>query len=131
MDFAAQPPDLRRLTLGREGFAVLCPLALVDAALYPVLVHRLAASLPASFSAGLAAGPVSRLAALRFVWVAATNSPGDFHPLSIPMLSTQRIRAGLANRPFPGAVATFLVMLPYRIGKEDLDVKKNFLKIFY
>ena len=90
MDFAAPPPDLRRLTLGREGFAVRCPLALAGAASYPVLVHRPTASLPASFSAGLPAGPVSRLVALRFMWVAATNFPKDFHLLSTSMLGTHR-----------------------------------------
>ena len=46
--------------LGRESFAVCCPLALVGAASYPVPVRRLAASLPASFGAPLAVG------ALRF-----------------------------------------------------------------
>ena len=40
--FIAQPPDLRRLSLGHKGFAVSCPLALLDSAFYPVLVHRLA-----------------------------------------------------------------------------------------
>ena len=57
--FPASPPDLRRLTLGRESFAVACPLALVGVASYPVSVRRLASSFPASFSVGLAA---SRLA---------------------------------------------------------------------
>jgi hypothetical protein len=40
--FIAQPPDLRRLSFGHKGFAVSCPLALLDSAFYPVLVHRLA-----------------------------------------------------------------------------------------
>lgn len=39
--FIAQPPDLRRPTLGHKGFTVQCPLALVGNAFYPVLVHRL------------------------------------------------------------------------------------------
>ena len=52
-------------------------------------VRRLAVSLPASFSAGLTAGPVSRLVALRFVWVAATSFPEDSHLLSTPMLGTR------------------------------------------
>ncbi len=46
--FTAQPPDLRCLTLDHKSFAVLCPLALVGFALYPVLVHRLAVSIHAS-----------------------------------------------------------------------------------
>jgi len=40
--FIAQPPDLRRLSFGHKGFAVSCPLALLDSAFYPVFVHRLA-----------------------------------------------------------------------------------------
>ena len=77
MAFSAQPPDLHRLSLGRESFAASCPLALLDCASYPVPVRRLADSLPASFS-----GPLT-VAALRFAWVATTNSPGDSHPLVI------------------------------------------------
>jgi len=73
MAFAARPPDLHRLSLGRESFAVACPLALLGNAFYPVRVPRPAASLAASFSPPLAVG------ALRFAWVATTNSPEDFH----------------------------------------------------
>jgi hypothetical protein len=46
--FTAQPPDLRRLSFDHKCFAATCPLALLGAALYPLLVHRLAASLHAS-----------------------------------------------------------------------------------
>ncbi len=70
----AQPPDLHRLNLGRESFAVACPLALLGSASYPIRVPQLAGSLAASFS-----GPLT-VAALRFTWVATTNSPGDSHP---------------------------------------------------
>jgi hypothetical protein len=73
MAFPAQSPDLHRLSLDRESFAASCPLALLGSAFYPVLVHRLAVSLAASFSRLLT------LAALRFAWVATTNSPEDFH----------------------------------------------------
>ena len=69
----AQPPDLHRLNLGGESLAVACPLALLGSASYPVRVPQLAGSLAASFS-----GPLT-VAALRFTWVAMTNSPGDFH----------------------------------------------------
>lgn len=55
-------------------------------------VRRLACSLPASFSAGLTAGPAYRLVALRFVWVAATCFPRDSHPSSTSMLGTQSKR---------------------------------------
>ncbi len=50
--------------LGREGFAVLCPLALIHSALYPIPVRRLAGLLHASFSARLAAHAL-RLASAR------------------------------------------------------------------
>jgi hypothetical protein len=73
MAFSAQPPDLQRLNFGRESFAAFGPLALLGIACYPVLVHRLADSLAASFSCSLT------LAALRFTWVVTTNSPEDFH----------------------------------------------------
>jgi hypothetical protein len=77
MAFSAQPPDLHRPSLGRESFAASRPLALLDSASYPVPVRRLADSLPASFS-----GPLT-VAALRFTWVATTNSPEDSHPQAI------------------------------------------------
>jgi hypothetical protein len=47
--FTARPPDLRRLTLDHESFAVTCPLALIGVASDPVSVRRPAASLHASF----------------------------------------------------------------------------------
>lgn len=70
---SAQPPDLRRRSLGREGFAVTCPLALLGSASDPIRVPRLADSLPASFSRLLT------VAALRLAWVATTHSPEDLH----------------------------------------------------
>lgn len=73
MPFSAQPPDLHRLSLGRESFAALCPLALLAGASYPVRVPRLADSLATSFSRPLA------VAALWFAWVVTANSPEDFH----------------------------------------------------
>jgi hypothetical protein len=73
MTFPARLPDLRRLTLGRESFAVTGPLALAGTAFYPVSVRQPTGSLAASFSAPLTVG------ALRFTWVATTNSPEDFH----------------------------------------------------
>ena len=69
----APPLDLRHLSLGCKGFAVACPLALLDSASYPVRVPRRAGSLAAAFSRPLA------VAALRFAWVATTNSPEDSH----------------------------------------------------
>jgi hypothetical protein len=89
MAFSALPPDLHRLSLGRESFAVSCPLALLDSASYPVPVRRLADSLPASFSGSLT------VAALRFAWVATTNSPGDSHPLVIVHAGHTRETSGM------------------------------------
>ena len=77
MTFSAQPPDLHCLNLGRESFATIGSLALLDSASYPIPVRQLADSLIASFS-----GPLT-VAALRFAWVATTNSPGDCHPQAI------------------------------------------------
>ena len=77
MTFSAQSPDLHSLSLGRENFAVVGPLALLGRAFYPISVRRLADSLPASFSA-----PVT-LGTLRFAWIATTSSPGDFHSRAI------------------------------------------------
>ena len=38
--FIARSPHLRRLSLDRNSFAVICPLAVLDVALYAILVHR-------------------------------------------------------------------------------------------
>ena len=73
MAISAPSPDLHRLSLGRESFAASCPLALLGNASYPVRVPRRAGSLAASFSSPLT------VAALRFTWVATTNSPEDLH----------------------------------------------------
>ena len=89
MTFSAQPPDLHRLSLGRESFVVSGPLALLDSASYPIPVRRLADSLPASFN-----GPLT-VAALRFTSVATTNSPGDSHPQAI-------VHAGHTKKAPPG-----------------------------
>ena len=71
--FAAPPPDLRRLSLDHESFAVLCPLALLGTAFYPVLVHRHAASLHASSPRSVALSP------LRFASFAVINLREDLH----------------------------------------------------
>ena len=83
--FTAQPPDLRRLILDHKSFAVSCPLALIGAALYPVLVHRLAGSLHASFPRSVT------LSQLRFTSLAVVSSRRDFHP-------QDRAHAGRTNR---------------------------------
>ena len=62
------------LPLDHESFAVFGPLALVGNAFYPVLVHRLAASLHASSPHSVT------LMQLRFTSLAVINSRWDFHP---------------------------------------------------
>ena len=62
------------LRLDHESFAVPCPLALLGSAFYPVLVHRLAASLHASFPHSVT------LMQLRFASFVAINSRRDLHP---------------------------------------------------
>ncbi len=51
MTFPAQPPDLRRLSFGRESFAFMCTLALLGSASYPVSVRRLDGFAPPLLSA--------------------------------------------------------------------------------
>jgi hypothetical protein len=60
--------------LDHESFAVPCPLALLGSAFYPVLVHRLAASLHASSPHSVA------LMQLRFTSFAVINLRRDLHP---------------------------------------------------
>ncbi|MDQ0622180.1 hypothetical protein [Paraburkholderia graminis] len=72
--FTAQPPHLRCLILDHESFALLCTLALIGTASYPVLVHRLAVSLHASSPRSVA------LTQLRFTSFAVVNSRWDLHP---------------------------------------------------
>jgi hypothetical protein len=72
--FTTQPPDLRSLILDHKSFAVLCPLALIGFAFYPVLVHRLMASIHASSPHSVA------LMQLRFTSFAVVSLRRDFHP---------------------------------------------------
>src|SRR5437588_5445895 len=76
--FDAQPPDLPPVCLVDAGFAVLCQFAPHRRPLHPVLVHRLAPLIHASFRPRLATTP------LRF----SSPSPppgwtGDFHPQAV------------------------------------------------
>ena len=73
--FTARPPDLRRLTFDHKSFAEFGPLALIGTALYPVLVHRPAASLHASSPRSVA------LPQLRFTSLAVVSLREDFHLL--------------------------------------------------
>src|SRR5476649_2769434 len=72
--FPAQPPDLHRLIFDHKSFAVSCPLALIGSASYPILVHRLAVSIPASSPRSVT------LPQLRFTSFAVVSSRRDFHP---------------------------------------------------
>ena len=97
--FTAQPPDLRRLSLDHESFAVHCPLALLGVASYPVLVHRLAVSLHASFPHSVT------LTQLRFASFAVVNLREDLH-------LQDRAHAGRTTKsPYgTGSLATFSAM---------------------
>jgi hypothetical protein len=75
-----------------KSFAVLCPLALVGIALYPVLVHRLAVSLHASSPHSVA------LMQLRFTSFAVVSLRRDFHPQDCAHAGrTQKSRPYLAG----------------------------------
>src|SRR5262249_24082511 len=56
--FAARPPDLPPRSLMTLDFAIICPLVRPGRPLYPVLVHRAAALLYASFGPRLATTPL-------------------------------------------------------------------------
>src|ERR1700758_2279923 len=76
--FRAQPPDLPPVLLVDMDFAVMCPLALHRRPLHPVLVHRLALLIHASFGPRLATTP------LRFS--SPSPPPGwaaDLHPQAV------------------------------------------------
>lgn len=98
MTVSAQSPDLHRLSVGRESFAVIGPLALLGNASYPIPVRQLADSLPASFSASLT------IHALRFAWVATTNSPEDFHLQAIVHAGHTNATGAMADAVAPVVV---------------------------
>ena len=91
--FNAQPPDLPPVCLVDAGFAVPCQLAPHRRPHHPVLVHRLAPLIHASFRPRLATTP------LRF----SSPSPppawaGDFHPLAVEHVRHTRNRARWDHR---------------------------------
>ena len=88
--FDAQPPDLPPVCLVDLGFAVLCQLAPHRRPHHPVLVHRLASLIHASFRPRLATTP------LRF----SSPSPppgwaGDFHPQAVEHVRHTKQKAAL------------------------------------
>jgi hypothetical protein len=90
--FLARPPNLPPVPLMDMGFAITCSLARHRRPLHPVLVHRPACLLHASFRPRLATTP------LRF---AMTSPPSgcqrDFHPQAVE--HARRTRKGLASLP--------------------------------
>jgi len=87
--FDAQPPDLPPVCLVELGFAVTCQLAPHRRPHHPVLVHRLAPLIHASFRPRLATTP------LRF----SSPSPppgwaGDFHPQAVEHVRHTQEAAG-------------------------------------
>ena len=91
--FPAQQPDLRRLILDHKSFAVHCPLALIGAAFYPILVHRLAVSIHASSPRSVT------LPQLRFTSFAVVSLREDLHLQDCA-------HAGRTTKNDPGACAT-------------------------
>src|SRR5207237_8932969 len=91
--FRAQPPDLPPVPLMEMGFAVICQLARHRRPRHPVLVHRLAPLLHASFRPRLTTTP------LRF---AMTSPPSgcqrDFLPQAV---EHARHTKKTARRPKP------------------------------
>src|SRR5215471_2189413 len=118
--FRAQPPDLPPVQLVDMGFAVVCQLAPHRRPLHPVLVHRLARLIHASFRPRLATTP------LRF----SSLSPppgwaGDFHPQAVEHVrhTNQKppIRIGGSEKPRvmdapPLHDRTFPRTLPHKCG---------------
>lgn len=90
--FTTQPPDLHSLILEHKSFAVLCPLALIGFAFYPVLVHRLMASIHASSPHW---SPSCSCASLRSLWSAYG---GTFTHKIAPMLGAHK--KGRPKSPF-------------------------------
>src|SRR5262249_5525439 len=90
--FTARPPDLPPRSLMTSDFAIMRSLVRPGRPLYPVLVHRVAALLHASFGPHLAATP------LRF----ANPSPPsgwieDFHPQAVDHARHTHKNPGLAK----------------------------------
>jgi hypothetical protein len=98
--FRAQPPDLPPVPLMDVGFAITGSLARHRRPHHPVLVHRLALLLHASFRPRLATTP------LRF---AMTSPPSgcqrDFHPQAVDPVRHTRKRA--AREGSPGHVGDY------------------------
>ena len=80
--------------LDHKSFAVPCPLALLSSAFYPVLVHRLAVSLHASFPHSVT------LMQLRFASFAVINLRRDLHPQECAHAG--RTRGPTGRRPAGG-----------------------------
>src|SRR5437879_3781457 len=114
--FNAQPPDLPPVCLVDLGFAVLCQLAPHRRPLHPVLVHRLASLIHASFRLRLATTP------LRF----SSPSPppgwaGDFHPLAVEHVRHTKQKAG---NSFPALVVNRRNLL--RVEFDLITYKQRF-----
>jgi len=108
--FSAQPPDLPPASLMDLGFAAFCPLARCRRPLHPVLVHRLAPLLHASFRPRLAATP------LRF---AITSPPSgceeDFHLLAVK-------HARHTKKAPSSSLGPLIQITPIALGQRRLDL---------
>src|SRR5699024_11101058 len=113
----AQPPDLRRLALTTRASRLLARSPCSASPRYPVLVHRLAASLHASFPRSVT------LTQLRFTSLAMVYSWEDFHlqdrahagrtkmrGMTEPLV-TPRDRLGVRSNPFVAVAQALLAHL--------------------
>jgi hypothetical protein len=117
--FDAQPPDLPPVCLVEAGFAVLCQLAPHRRPLHPVLVHRLAPLIHASFRPRLATTP------LRF----SSPSPppgwaGDSHPLAVEHVRHTKKKAAFA-RGLGTMLTRTVSLLLRRIGRGGLGCRRH------
>ena len=119
--FDAQPPDLPPVCLVDTGFAVLCQFAPHRRPHHPVLVHRLAPLIHASFRPRLATTP------LRF----SSPSPppgwaGDFHPQAVEHVRHSKEKPRI-YRGFDRIIELFLSLarlapIPHRRRRERKPV---------
>ena len=97
--FDAQPLDLHSMPLMDEGFAAICQLARTLPASHPVLVHRLASLLHASFRPRLTVWP------LRF---AITSPPSGCEE----DLHLQAVDHARHTKKRPDSVRSFCILIP-------------------
>ena len=100
---------------------VTCPLALLGSAFYPVLVHRLAASLHAS------SPPSVALRQLRFASFAVINLRRDFHPQECAHAGRTSKRDGAPSH----LVSSLLTAIESSLGRSFFRLSIRFVIFAY